>query len=71
MANYLSDDVDANGDPTEPVTKVLDVNLKGMINTATLGFRYMKNQKEGGAVIMTASGAGRPTLVLRILVVMG
>lgn len=56
-ANYLSDEVDRNGDPVEPVQKTMDVNLRACMNTVTLGIFYMKKQESGGAIVMTASGS--------------
>jgi NAD(P)-dependent dehydrogenase (short-subunit alcohol dehydrogenase family) len=57
VANYLSDEVDSNGDPVEPNQKTMDVNLKGCMNTVTLGVFYLKKNKEGGSIVMTASGS--------------
>jgi NAD(P)-dependent dehydrogenase (short-subunit alcohol dehydrogenase family) len=58
-ANYLSDDVDGNGDPVEPNQKTMNVNLTACMNTVTLGIYYMKKQETGGAIVMTASGSSK------------
>lgn len=54
-ANYLSTEVDEKGRLKEPAYLALDVNLKGVINTATLGIYYMRQQLEGGSVVISAS----------------
>lgn len=54
-ANYLSTEVDEKGRLKEPASLTLDVNLKGVINTATLGIYYMRQQPEGGSVVISAS----------------
>ncbi|KAI1253752.1 hypothetical protein MGN70_004145 [Eutypa lata] len=54
-ANYLSTEVDEKGRLKEPAYLALDVNLKGVINTATLGIYYMRQQPEGGSVVISAS----------------
>lgn len=54
-ANYLATEVDEKGQLKEPTSLVLDVNLKGVINTATLGIYYIRQQPEGGSVVISAS----------------
>ncbi|KAH7411163.1 short chain dehydrogenase/reductase [Cadophora sp. MPI-SDFR-AT-0126] len=57
-ANYLAIETDANGDLIEPDTQVLDIMLKGVINTASLAVHYMKSQPEGGSVVLMGSSTG-------------
>ncbi|KAI1344503.1 NAD(P)-binding protein [Xylariaceae sp. FL0016] len=57
-ANYLATDVDENGDPKEPSYALLDVTLKGMINTVTLAIFYLRQQPEGGSIVINGSSTG-------------
>jgi NAD(P)-dependent dehydrogenase (short-subunit alcohol dehydrogenase family) len=57
IANYLSDEVDENGDLVEPAHKTMNINLTACMNTVTLGIHQMKKQKNGGSIVMTASGS--------------
>lgn len=57
-ANYLALETDANGDLKEPSYEVLDVNLKSVMNTAVLGAHYMKEQPEGGSIVLMGSSTG-------------
>lgn len=57
-ANYLSTDVDENGDPLEPTYALFDVSLKGVINTATLAIFYLRQQPEGGSIVINGSSTG-------------
>ena len=47
--------VDGNGQPVEPDYPILDVNLKSVLNIIKLSSSIMKNQKEGGSIVLTAS----------------
>ncbi|KAG9514601.1 NAD(P)-binding protein, partial [Aureobasidium melanogenum] len=42
VASYLALEEDTNGDPTEPNHMTLNVNLKAVINTASLGLHYLQ-----------------------------
>ncbi|KAG9688294.1 NAD(P)-binding protein, partial [Aureobasidium melanogenum] len=59
VASYLALEEDSSGDPVEPNHITLDVNLKGVINTASLGLHYMQKQpppKQGNhSIVVTAS----------------
>jgi NAD(P)-dependent dehydrogenase (short-subunit alcohol dehydrogenase family) len=57
-ANYLEIETDENGDLKEPNCEVLDVNLKSVVNTACLAIHYMKQQSEGGSVVLMGSSTG-------------
>lgn len=58
-ANYLATEVDENGDLKEPTHLVLDINMKGVINTTTLAIHHMRSQPSpGGSVTITSSIAG-------------
>lgn len=56
-ADYLSTDLDENGDLKEPSFQSIDVNLRGAINTATLGVYYMRPEQQdgGGSIVITSS----------------
>lgn len=56
--DYLSTEVDENGDLKEPSHQLLDVSLKGVINTATLAIHYMRDQPEGGSIVINGSSTG-------------
>jgi NAD(P)-dependent dehydrogenase (short-subunit alcohol dehydrogenase family) len=57
---FMDLEVDDNGHPLEPTHRVLDINLKGLINTVALAIHHMKHQKqsEGGSILITSSAAG-------------
>lgn len=54
-ANYLATEVDENGDLKEPTYELLDIGLKGVVNTATLAVHYMREQPEGGSIVIMSS----------------
>ncbi|TRX90532.1 hypothetical protein FHL15_008505 [Xylaria flabelliformis] len=59
MVDYVSDiELDDNGDPKEPTSIVLDVNLKGTVNTATLAVHYIRQNPSGGSVVVNCSVTG-------------
>jgi NAD(P)-dependent dehydrogenase (short-subunit alcohol dehydrogenase family) len=57
-ANYLAIETEENGDMKEPTHEVLDINLKSVINTACLAVHFMKQQIEGGSVVLMGSSTG-------------
>uniref|UniRef100_L2FFT5 Short chain dehydrogenase n=1 Tax=Colletotrichum fructicola (strain Nara gc5) TaxID=1213859 RepID=L2FFT5_COLFN len=54
-ANYLSTEVDENGDLKEPSHALLDVSLKGVMHTATIAIFHMRQQAEGGSIVINGS----------------
>ncbi|ESZ93821.1 putative 15-hydroxyprostaglandin dehydrogenase [Sclerotinia borealis F-4128] len=57
-ANYLVIESDDNGDLKEPVHDVLEVNFKSVVNTACLAIHYLKQQAEGGNIVLMGSSTG-------------
>ncbi|KAK2669978.1 Short-chain dehydrogenase/reductase SDR [Fusarium oxysporum f. sp. vasinfectum] len=61
-ADYLSTQLDQAGNLMEPSSQNLDINLKGVINTSTLAIHHMRQQAEGGSIVITGSATGlQPT----------
>ncbi|TGJ81273.1 hypothetical protein E0Z10_g7496 [Xylaria hypoxylon] len=57
--DYVSGiELDDNGDPKEPTSLVLDVNLKGAINAATLAVHYIRQNPIGGSIVINSSVMG-------------
>lgn len=56
--NYLVLESDENGDLKEPIHDVLEVNFKSVVNTACLGIHYLKQQPEGGNIVLMGSSTG-------------
>ncbi|KAK7414012.1 hypothetical protein QQX98_007123 [Neonectria punicea] len=56
--DYLATEVDDNGDLKEPSSVLLDVSLTGVINTTTLAMNYMRNQPQGGSIVINGSSTG-------------
>lgn len=54
-ANYLQLEALENGELKEPNYDLIDIMLRGVMNTATLGVHYMKQQPEGGAIVLMGS----------------
>ncbi|RYP17431.1 hypothetical protein DL765_004519 [Monosporascus sp. GIB2] len=61
-ANYLATTVDENGDLKEPTYELLDVSLKGVMNTVTLAIYYMRQQPGGGSIVINGSTTGMQRL---------
>lgn len=57
-ADYLSTELDAHGDLKEPTYALLDVSVKGVINTGTLAIYYIRQQPGGGSIVVNASTMG-------------
>jgi NAD(P)-dependent dehydrogenase (short-subunit alcohol dehydrogenase family) len=57
-AEYLCTDFDENGDAVEPSTQLLDISLKGVINTSTLAIHHLRQQEYGGSIVITGSATG-------------
>ncbi|KAK1623465.1 short-chain dehydrogenase [Colletotrichum phormii] len=57
-ANYLSTEVDEKGDLKEPTHQLLDVSLTGVMHTATIAIYYMRQQAEGGSIVINGSTTG-------------
>jgi NADP-dependent 3-hydroxy acid dehydrogenase YdfG len=45
------------GEPVEPTWSTLTVNLKGLLITVKLALHYMRQQPDGGSIVMTGSRA--------------
>ncbi|KAM0548047.1 hypothetical protein ACHAPJ_010105 [Fusarium lateritium] len=56
--DYLSTQTDDNGDLIEPSHQLLDISLKGVINTCTLAIHYLRQQPEGGSIVISGSTTG-------------
>ncbi|EXK24249.1 hypothetical protein FOMG_19015 [Fusarium oxysporum f. sp. melonis 26406] len=54
-ADYLSTQLDQAGNLMEPSSQNLDINLKGVINTSTLAIHHLRQQAEGGSIVITKS----------------
>ncbi|KAG7408084.1 Short-chain dehydrogenase/reductase ATR7 [Fusarium oxysporum f. sp. raphani] len=54
-ADYLSTQLDQAGNLMEPSGQNLDINLKGVINTSTLAIYHLRQQAEGGSIVITGS----------------
>lgn len=57
-ADYLSMQLDENGDAVEPSGQLFDVSLKGVVNTAALAIFHLRRQEEGGSIVITGSATG-------------
>jgi NAD(P)-dependent dehydrogenase (short-subunit alcohol dehydrogenase family) len=57
-ADYLSTQVDDNGDLIEPTHALNDVSLKGVVNTCTLAIYHLRQQPEGGSIVISGSTTG-------------
>jgi NAD(P)-dependent dehydrogenase (short-subunit alcohol dehydrogenase family) len=57
-AFFSNELVDKDGTLKEPNLTTLDVNIKGTTYTVILGIHYLKANKRGGSIILTASLSG-------------
>lgn len=58
---FLEDALNEDGKLREPDWRTVDVNLKGVLNTVTLGLHHLrKNGLAGGSIVITASVTSRP-----------
>ncbi|ROV99712.1 hypothetical protein VSDG_02948 [Cytospora chrysosperma] len=57
-ADYFATEVDENGDLKEPTYDLIDVSQKGVMNTVTLGLYYLRQQAEGGSIVVNGSTMG-------------
>jgi NAD(P)-dependent dehydrogenase (short-subunit alcohol dehydrogenase family) len=57
-ANYLALETDDQGELKEPSHELLEIGLKGLINTASLAVHYIKDQPEGGSIVLMGSSTG-------------
>jgi NAD(P)-dependent dehydrogenase (short-subunit alcohol dehydrogenase family) len=55
--DYLPGELDENGKLKEPTHNNLRVNLIGCMNSVILGLHYLRQQGEGGAIVITASAS--------------
>lgn len=55
----LEDKVDNNGKLLEPDHRVLDVNLKSVMNTSALALHYMRKQDTPSSIVLTASASSQ------------
>lgn len=53
----LEETLDSNGKLLEPDYRVIDINLKSVMNTTALAIHYMKKQDSGGSIVLTASAS--------------
>lgn len=56
--DYLATEVDENGNLKEPSYDVLDVSMRGVMNTVTLAVYFLRQQAEGGSIVVNASTMG-------------
>ena len=54
---YLDEKLDENGDLLEPTHFVLDINLKGVVNTVALALHHLKRYGNAGSIVLTASAS--------------
>ncbi|KAG4030821.1 hypothetical protein MFRU_011g02730 [Monilinia fructicola] len=57
-ANYVSLESNADGDLLEPNNVVIDINYKSVVNTASLAIHYLKQNSEGGNIVLMGSSTG-------------
>lgn len=57
-ANYLALEIDDQGNLKEPSHELMEVGLRGLINTTSLAVHYIKDQPEGGSIVLMGSSTG-------------
>lgn len=58
-ADYFGTELDANGDLKEPSWDLLDVSLRGVMNTVTLAiYHYRTQEPVGGSIVVCGSTMG-------------
>ncbi|KAF2002681.1 NAD(P)-binding protein [Amniculicola lignicola CBS 123094] len=55
---FFTDDLDSDGKLAEPDRRVLNVDMDAASDTTKLAIHYLRQNKEGGEIVMTASLAG-------------
>ena len=55
---FFNDELDVDGKLKEPDRRVLNVDMDAASDTTKLAIHYLRKNKEGGAIVMTASLAG-------------
>jgi NAD(P)-dependent dehydrogenase (short-subunit alcohol dehydrogenase family) len=55
---FFTDDLDAEGKLAEPDRRVLNIDMDAAADTTKLAIHYLRKNKEGGQIAMTASLAG-------------
>ncbi|TDZ36979.1 Short-chain dehydrogenase/reductase ATR7 [Colletotrichum trifolii] len=58
QTDYLSTEVDENGHLKEPSHALLEVSQKGVMHTATIAIFHMRQQAEGGSIVINGSTTG-------------
>jgi hypothetical protein len=57
VMTLLEDDVDEKGDLLPPKLDTINVNLLGCMYTVKLGIHYIRQNSNGGSIVMTGSGS--------------
>lgn len=55
---FFTDEFDAQGKLKEPDRRTLEIDMNAASDTTKLAIHYLRKNKEGGAIVMTASLAG-------------
>jgi NAD(P)-dependent dehydrogenase (short-subunit alcohol dehydrogenase family) len=58
VEDFFLDVLDDEGKLKQPKYRVLDINLKGVLDCVKVAIHYMRQQERGGAIVMTTSTAG-------------
>lgn len=53
--DYFEDRYDEVGELLEPQYKVIDINLRGVLNFVKLALSYMRREGTGGSIVVTSS----------------